>query len=421
MHKDWKWEWTTKEQTAFDAIKATMMKEPVLTHPDPTKTYYVKTDALGVAMGAIVSQQANNGRLHPITYMSESFSPAERNYNTHNKELWAIIQALENWRIHLEGTELLITVFTDHRNLEYWQQAQTFNQQHAQWYLILASYNFHVSYRPGKQSAKPDALSRRADYKDIPDEPQVMIPKEAFLAALSIEILPESDIQEDIKDSLHTDPSLEAVLEFITKDQSQTLASVRAKFKEYKWEDGLLWYQGRIVVFDDETIKGNLTSNFHDSPMAGHPGQTRSLELALRHYYWPGMKAWFNHYVDTCETCQQIRAPKGEHIPVQLLPVPSKPFEHISYDMIVKLLKSSGFDSILVVIDSLTKYGHFIPCKESMNTRELADLFIWDVWKLHRTPQSTVSDRGTMFNSKFLRALYKRLGIKPSFSSVYYP
>lgn len=132
------------------------------------------------------------------------------------------------------------------------------------------------------------------------------------------------------------------------------------------------------------------------------------------------MKAWFNHYVETCETCQRIRAPKGENILVQPLPIPTKPFEHISYDMIVKLPKSSGFDSILVVIDSLTKYGHFIPCKESMNARELADLFICDVWKLHGTLQSTVSDQGTTFNGKFLRALYKRLGIKPSFSSAYH-
>lgn len=248
-----------------------------------------------------------------------------------------------------------------------------------------------------------------------------MIPKEVFLAALSIEILPESDMQEAIKVGLKDDPSLEAVLEFVTKDQSQTPASIRAKFKEYRWEDELLWYQGCIIVPDDETIKRDLASNFHDSPMARHPGQARSLELASRRYYWPGMKAWFNHYVDTCKTCQRVRAPKGDHVPVQPLPVPSKPFEHISYDMIMKLPKSSGFNSILVVIDSLTKYRHFIPCKESMNARELADLFIQDVWGLHGMPQSTVLDRGTTFNSKFLRALYKRLGIKPSFSSAYHP
>jgi hypothetical protein len=89
--------------------------------------------------------------------------------------------------------------------------------------------------------------------------------------------------------------------------------------------------------------------------------------------------------------------------------------------MIVKLPKSGGFDSILVIIDSLTKFGHFIPCKESMNSREVAALFLRDVWKLHGTPEKTISDRGTQFNSKFMRHLYKRLGIRPSFSTAYHP
>lgn len=214
------------EQAAFKAIKTTMMKEPVSIHPDPAKPFYIETDTLGIAMGAIMSQQAENGHLHPIAYMSESFSPAKQNYDTPDKELSAIIWALENWHIHLERTETLITVFTNHCNLKYCQQAQTFNQQHAQWYLILAAYNFHISYRPGKQFAKPDPLSQWADYKDIPDEPQVMIPTEACLAALNIEIPPGSDIQEAIKACLQVDPSLESILNFVTKDQSQTPTSI---------------------------------------------------------------------------------------------------------------------------------------------------------------------------------------------------
>jgi hypothetical protein len=71
-------------------------------------------------MGAILSQRQEDRRLHPIAYMSQSFSGAEHNYDTHDKELLAIIKALEFWRIFLEGTREPITIFMDHRNLEYW-------------------------------------------------------------------------------------------------------------------------------------------------------------------------------------------------------------------------------------------------------------------------------------------------------------
>src|SRR6185295_1622716 len=98
-----------------------------------------------------------------------------------------------------------------------------------------------------------------------------------------------------------------------------------------------------------------------------------------------------------------------------------QPWSDIAYDFIVKLPKQGGLDSILVVVDRPSKMAHFIACKEATNAEELADLFIQHIWRLHGLPKHTVSDRGTTFNSKFLRALYKRLGIAPSFSTAYHP
>lgn len=72
-------------------------------------------------MGAVFSQRQEDRRLHPIAFMSKSFTGAKTNYNTNDKELLAIIKALEELQFLLEGTEVPITVFMDHRNLEYWQ------------------------------------------------------------------------------------------------------------------------------------------------------------------------------------------------------------------------------------------------------------------------------------------------------------
>ncbi|KAF8747087.1 hypothetical protein RHS02_00394, partial [Rhizoctonia solani] len=158
--KESPWSWGTTEEVAFQELKALVTRSPVLIHSNPKLPYYLETDASGVAMGAILSQQGPDNRLHPIAYMSKSFSGAEANYDTHNKELLSIIKALEEWRIFLEATEKPIQVFTDHRNLEYWMQARTFNQGHSQWRIFLSNFNFEIHYCPGKQLGKPDALSR---------------------------------------------------------------------------------------------------------------------------------------------------------------------------------------------------------------------------------------------------------------------
>ncbi|QRV96785.1 Retrotransposable element Tf2 protein [Ceratobasidium sp. AG-Ba] len=202
--KETKFEWSQKCQQAFEEIKKRVCENPVLIHPDPDKPFILETDASGVAIGAILSQRGEDGYLHPIAYLSKSYNDAQRNYDTANKELLAIVESLKHWRIYLEGTIQPITVFTDHRNLERWKNAETFNRRHARWHMELASFNFEIHYRPGKMSTKPDALSRRHDHADIPNPEQIMIAAEkfkGFKANLELDII--SMIREGLLEDCH--------------------------------------------------------------------------------------------------------------------------------------------------------------------------------------------------------------------------
>ncbi|KAF8756667.1 hypothetical protein RHS01_04213 [Rhizoctonia solani] len=194
--------------------------------------------------------------------MSRSFSGAEANYDTHNKELLAIIKALEEWRIFLEAMDKPIQVFTDHWNLEYWMQAQTFNRRHACWWIFLSDFNLEIHYHPGKQSEKPDALSRRSDYMDKPKEPEIMLPAEVF-ANTSEE---EPKIVTEICSKLKEDPSLDSIIQFLTEDADNAPPSIRKAYQDYNWEEDLLWYQGKLVVPDNKPLKERLLREFHDSP-----------------------------------------------------------------------------------------------------------------------------------------------------------
>jgi hypothetical protein len=93
-----------------------------------------------------------------------------------------------------------------------------------------------------------------------------------------------------------------------------------------------------------------------------------------------------NQYVDSCLT-YQANKPNRQQLPgyLQPLPVPSKPWDHVTSDVIIKLPKSQGFDSILVVVDWLTKMAHFIPTKEEITAKDVADLYVQNIFKLHGT------------------------------------
>ncbi|KAF8684225.1 Chromo (CHRromatin Organization MOdifier) domain [Rhizoctonia solani] len=132
------------------------------------------------------------------------------------------------------------------------------------------------------------------------------------------------------------------------------------------------------------------------------------------------MKFQVNCYVESCEICQRSKG-HAHNYALNPLSVPAGPWEDISYDFIVKLPKCKEYDSILVVVDRFSKMMHLVPCKETATAEDVAQMFLEHVWKLHGTPKRTVSDRGTTFNSKFLKALYKSLQITPSFSTAYHP
>ncbi|QRW21811.1 Retrotransposable element Tf2 protein [Rhizoctonia solani] len=224
-----------------------------------------------------------------------------------------------------------------------------------------------------------------------------------------------------VSTTLKEDPSLEPIIKFLTEDADNAPPSIRKAYRDYDWEEDLLWYRRKLVVPDSEPLKEQLLREFHNSPLAGHPGQQRTLELISRSYWWPGMKSSAKEWVKCCPVCQANQRAHAPAISLKPLEVPPYPFHTISYDFITGFPKSQGHNAILVVIDSFSKFGHFIPTLKKVTLKGLADLFVNHVWKLHGLPIKTVSDRGTTFTGKFLRALYQQLGIKPAFSLAYHP
>ena len=159
--------WGTEAQQAFEKLKAMFITAPILAQFDPEKETLVEADSSGWSVGGILSQYDEKGELHPCAYFSKKNSPAECNYEIHDKELLAIIRCLEEWDAELRSVKDF-TILTDHKNLEHFMKTRRLTERQVRWSLILSRYKFKLAFRPGKLAGKPDALSRRE--QDIPKD-----------------------------------------------------------------------------------------------------------------------------------------------------------------------------------------------------------------------------------------------------------
>jgi len=144
--------------------------------------------------------------------------------------------------------------------------------------------------------------------------------------------------------------------------------------------------------------------------------------LVTRNFWWPGITKEVKRYIEGYNAYQCNKncteQPAGKLIPNS---IPEKLWMHISADFITKLPLAQGYNSILVVVDWLTKMVHFIPTTEKTLAEGLARLFRDNVWKLHRLPESIISDRGPQFAAGLMRELNGMLGIVSKLSTAFHP
>jgi hypothetical protein len=124
----------------------------------------VEADASESAMGAVLSQKDKVRTLHLCAFFSRKFVSAAQNYEIYDKEMLVIIEALESWRHHLEGSGNKIIVYSDHKNWLWFAETKLYNCRQAWWAEKLSRFDFIIVFRPGKDQGKPDTLSRRPHY-----------------------------------------------------------------------------------------------------------------------------------------------------------------------------------------------------------------------------------------------------------------
>ncbi|GJR34164.1 putative reverse transcriptase domain-containing protein [Tanacetum coccineum] len=175
-------------------------------------------------------------------------------------------------------------------------------------------------------------------------------------------------------------------------------------------------HSNRIHYFENHVwfplfggLRDLIMHESHKSKYSIHPGSDKMYQDMKKLYWWPNMKADIATYVSKCLTCAKVKA---EHQrPSGLLQQPEIlewKWEHITMDFVMGLPRtSSGYDSIWVIVDRLTKSAHFLPMKKTDSMEKLTQLYLKEVVCRHGVPLSIISDRDSRFTSKFWQAPFE--------------
>jgi hypothetical protein len=189
----------------------------------------------------------------------------------------------------------------------------------------------------------------------------------------------ERNILQEVQRSLRDDVQEESVAKAARELQKD---KGRGTIKSAEWSksDGLLMFRGKIYVPNDRDLRRRIVKQHHDTCIVGHAGRFKTLKLVSRNYWWPQMSCYISIYVKHCDLCNRTKVqrqrPIGELHPSE---TPEALWETISVDFIVELPESHGYDTIMCVVDSLTKRAHFIPTHTTINTEGTALLFLKEV------------------------------------------
>ncbi|RVW97716.1 Transposon Ty3-G Gag-Pol polyprotein [Vitis vinifera] len=383
--------WTEGSNQAFMALKQAMITAPVLALPNFSKEFIIKTDASGQGIGAVLMQEG-----HPIAYISKALSDRFQTLSTYEKEMLAILMAIKKWESYLVDRHFVIK--TNHQSLKYLLEQRVTTPTQQAWVAKLMQYDYEIRYKQGKENVAADALFR-------------IQPAELFV--LSTTIL-NTQLYDLIKESWGADPELQKIIKAKEADPSA--------YPKYSWRGEELRRKGKLVVGVNEQLRREILNSFHDSPTGGHSGVYVTTKRISAVIYWKGLRKFVREYVRNCFVCQRF---KPENKPysglLQPLPVPEGVFTDITMDFIEGLPKSNGKTAIFVVVDRLTKYGHFMLLPHPYTTKMVAQVFLDSVYKLHGLPYSITCDRDPIFTSVFWQEFFKLQGVSLQLSTAYHP
>ncbi|RVW34716.1 Transposon Ty3-G Gag-Pol polyprotein [Vitis vinifera] len=409
LAKDAKFIWDERCQNSFDQLKKFLTTTPIVRAPNWQLPFELMCDASDFAIGAILGQR-EDGKPYVIYYASKTLNEAQRNYTTTEKELLAVVFALDKFRAYLVGS--FIIVFTDHSALKYLLTKQDAKARLIRWILLLQEFDLQIKDKKEVENVVADHLSRLViAHNSHPLPINDDFPKESLM------FLVKTLWYAHIANYLVTG---EIPSEWNAQDRKHFFAKIHA----YYWEEPFLFKYCadqiiRKCVPEDE--QQGILSHCHENACGGHfASQKTAMKVLQSGFTWPSLFKDAHIMCRSCDRFQRLgKLTKRNQMPMNPILIVEL-FDVWGIDFMGPFPMSFGNSYILVGVDYVSKWVEAIPCKQN-DHRVVLKFLKENIFSRFGVPKAIISDGGAHFCNKPFEALLSKYGVKHKVATPYHP
>ncbi|RVW21410.1 Retrovirus-related Pol polyprotein from transposon 17.6 [Vitis vinifera] len=369
LAKDAKFIWDERCQNSFDQLKKFLTTTPIVRAPNWQLPFELMCDASDFAIGAVLGQR-EDGKPYVIYYASKTLNEAQRNYTTTEKELLAVVFALDKFRAYLVGS--FIICFTDHSALKYLLTKQDAKARLIRWILLLQEFDLQIKDKKGVENVVADHLSRLVIAHnshplpindDFPEESLMFLVKTPWYAHIA-NYLVTGEIPNQI------------IRKCVPEDEQQ-----------------------------------GILSHCHENACGGHfASQKTAMKVLQSGFTWPSLFKDAHIMCRSCDRCQRLgKLTKRNQMPMN--PILIVEFDVWGIDFMGPFPMSFGNSYILVGVDYVSKWVEAIPCKQN-DHRVVLKFLKENIFSRFGVPKAIISDGGAHFCNKPFEALLSKYGVK---------
>ena len=408
LQKDVDFDFNEQCKGAFNELKQALITTPIIQPPNWELPFELMCDASNYAIGAVLGQKIGS-KSHVIYYASRTLDATQMNYTTTEKELLAIVFALEKFRSYLLNSK--VVVFSDHAALKYLLKKQDAKPRLVRWMLLLQEFDIEIRDKSGAENLVADHLSRISSKEE----------------ALPIQ---ESLPHEQLFKLQATSPWFADLVNFLAAKvlpenfKRFQVEKLKSDAKYYVWDDPYLWKLCsdqviRRCVHDDEF--NSILSFCHSFACGGHFGPKRTARKVLDSgFYWPSLFHDAYIYCKNCEQCQRVgNISRKNEMPQQPL-LFCEVFDVWGIDFMGPFPPSFGFTYILLAVDYVSKW---VEAKATRcdDAKTVVDFVKSNIFCRFGVPRAMISDQGTHFCNKQMEVLMRKYGVVHKVSTPYHP
>ena len=396
---------------AFTTLKKELTSAPIIIAPDWSLPFEIMCDASDFAIGAVLGQKKNK-LPHVIHYASRTLNDAQLNYSTTEKELLAVVFALEKFRPYLVGSKVI--VYSDHAALRYLLTKKDAKPRLIRWILLLQEFDLEIRDKKGCENVVADHLSRIV----VEEQGEAVLPLN--------ETFPDEQLYvAQVKEPWYADFVNYLACGVLRNDLTyQDKKKFFSMVKHYVWDEPFLFKHCpdqliRRCVPEEE--QESILRHSHELACGGHFGAKKTaLKILQSGFFWPTLfKDAFNFCVK-CDRCQRMgNISRRNELPLKNI-LFVELFDVWGIDFMGPFPSSFGYTYILVAVDYVSKWVEAIATKT--NDHKVVLKFLRDnIFTRFGTPRAVISDGGSHFCNKLFEALMKKYNITHRVSTPYHP